>query len=476
MTFQAQLVMLLWLPIVLYLFKKFPPRKAVIVSFLGGLLFLPQKAGFNLPLIPDYEGMVATCYGIFIAILLFDSQIFSQFKIHWIDIPIILFGISPLFSSLSNFSDIDITFAFYDGINLSITQIVKWGMPYFLGRLYLNNLSGLKELAICIVKAGLLYVPLCLYEIRMSPQLHRMIYGYFPHTFAQTMRLDGWRPQVFMQHGLMLGLFMMTTTLVAIWLWQGKVIKEIWRIPIFWVVVILFVTFVLIKSTGAYVLMFAGLIIMICAKFLRLNLPLILLMISIVTYLTVASTGNFNGDQLVSLTTNITGSERAESLKFRFDNEELLGERARERILFGWGGWGRNRVYTENRAGELESISVTDSLWIITFGVNGLFGLITLITSLLLPVFYFAVIGYPAKTWFYPQVASAAVLGISLTLFVVDCLLNAMFNPIFPLISGALSGLVITQPTTQNISRKIYSKKRINQTSIDNLPVSRKNS
>jgi hypothetical protein len=232
----------------------------------------------------------------------------------------------------------------------------------------------------------------------------------------------------------------------------------------------------LIKSTGAYVLMFAGLIIMICAKFLRLNLPLILLMISIVTYLTVASTGNFNGDQLVSLTTNITGSQRAESLKFRFDNEELLGERARERILFGWGGWGRNRIYTENRAGELESISVTDSLWIITFGVNGLFGLITLITSLLLPVFYFAAISYPAKTWFHPQVASAAVLGISLTLFVVDCLLNAMFNPIFPLISGALSGLVITQPTTQNISRKIYPKKRINQTSMENLPVSRKNS
>jgi hypothetical protein len=446
---QAQLVMLLWLPIILYLFKKFPPTKAVIISFLGGLLFLPQKAGFKLPLIPDYEGMNATCYGIFIAILIFDSQIFSKFKPHWIDLPIILFGFSPLFSSLSNFSEFSIILAFYDGINASFSQLTQWALPYFLGRLYLNNFSGLKELAINIVKAGLLYVPFCLYEIRMSPQLHRMVYGYFPHSFAQTIRYDGWRPQVFMQHGLMLGLFMMTATFVAIWLWQGKVIKEIWGIPIIWVIAILFVTFILVKSTGAYILMIVGLTIMFFAKFLRLNLPLIFLMISIITYLTIASSGNFNGEQLVSLTTNLISSERAQSLEFRFENEQLLGERARERILFGWAGWGRNRVFEQNWSGEIGDISVTDSLWIIVFGINGLFGLITLITSLLLPVFYFAVIRYPAKTWFYPQVASPAVLAICVTLFVVDCLVNAMFNPIFPLIGGGLSGLVINASSIQ---------------------------
>ncbi|WP_330202902.1 O-antigen ligase domain-containing protein [Cyanobacterium sp. Dongsha4] len=461
---QAQLAMILWLPIVLYLFNKFPPRKAVIVSFLGGLLFLPQKAGFALPLIPDYEGMVATCYGIFIGIMIYDSEVFKRFELKWIDYPMILFGIAPLFSSLTN------SLGLYDGINSSITQTVQWGMPYFLGRLYLNNLSVLKELAISIVKAGLVYAPLCLYESRFSPQLHSKVYGYFPHSFAQTMRFGGWRPQVFMQHGLMVGLFMMMTALVAIWLWQGRVVTKIWRIPIQWVVVILFVTVILNKSTGAYVLMAIGLIILFSAKWFRLSLPLIFVLLGITAYLLLASTGNLHTENIIDFLHQFFPEDRIQSLEFRFDNEELLGEKARERILFGWGGWGRNRVYAENWAGEIENISVTDSLWIIVFGINGLFGLITLTMSLLLPVVYL-IIRYPVNTWLSPKVSSAIVLGVCLTLFVFDCLLNAMFNPIFPLISGGLSGLFIYSPqlSTRKNLRKIRVKrgKQIIPTPID---------
>ncbi len=132
-------------------------------------------------------------------------------------------------------------------------------------------------------------------------------------------------------------------------------------------------------------------------------------------------------------------------MEFRFDNEEILGEKARERILFGWGGWGRNRVYGENWLGEIVDISVTDSLWIIIFGINGLFGLITLTMSLLSPVVY-VIIRYPVSTWLTPKISSAIVLGVCLTLFVFDSLLNAMFNPVFPLISGGLSGLFVYSP------------------------------
>jgi hypothetical protein len=439
MTPQAQLAMLLWLPLTLYLFTRYSSQKAIILSFVGGLLFLPQRAGFKLPLIPDYAGMVATCYGIVIGTLIYDSEKFKQFKWSWIDIPMILWCTSPMLSSLTN------DLGPYDGLNACLEQSAVWGLPYFLGRLYLNNLSGLRELAIVMLKGGLIYVPLCLYEIRMSPQIHNMVYGYFAHEsgIQQSIRLGGYRPNVFMSHGLVLAMFMTTVTLIAIWLWQSKTIKEVWGQPIIAWVAILVVTFVLLKSSGAYGYLIYGLVILFVAKWTRLNFPLIVLMVLCVYYLYLGVIGSFSGAEVSDWLAKNYSAERAQSLQFRFENEELLRAKALERPLFGWGGWGRNRVYDYDWKGELVDISVTDSYWIIVFGVNGIYGLVTFTLTLLNPVFIFAVFRYPAKTWLHPKVGPAAALSVSLVLFFLDSLLNVGFNPTFPLICGGLSGLVV---------------------------------
>ena len=103
-----------------------------------------------------------------------------------------------------------------------LNQTVTWGIPYFLGRIYFNDLQGLRELSVAIFIGGLIYVPFCLYEIRFSPQLHRLLYGYHQHDFSQTFRFGGYRPMVFMQHGLMVGMWMGMATLAGIWLaWTG---------------------------------------------------------------------------------------------------------------------------------------------------------------------------------------------------------------------------------------------------------------
>jgi len=333
----------------------------------------------------------------------------------------------------------------YDGLNACLEQSAVWGLPYFLGRLYLNNLSGLRELAIVMLKGGLIYVPLCLYEIRMSPQIHNMVYGYFPHEsgIQQSIRLGGYRPNVFMSHGLVLAMFMATVTLIAIWLWQSKTIKEVWGQPIIAWVAILVVTFVLLKSSGAYGYLIYGLVILFVAKWTRLNFPLILLMVLCVYYLYLGVIGSFSGAEVSDWLAKNYSAERAQSLQFRFENEELLRAKALERPLFGWGGWGRNRVYDYDWKGELVDISVTDSYWIIVFGVNGIYGLVTFTLALLNPVFIFAVFRYPAKTWLHPKVGPAAALSVSLVLFFLDSLLNVGFNPTFPLICGGLSGLVV---------------------------------
>jgi hypothetical protein len=438
MTPQAQLAMIAWFVIIFYIFKRYPPRTAVIVSFLGGLLFLPQRAGFSLPLIPDYQGMVAICYGIVINLFLRDSKRLKQLRITWLDLPMLIWCICPFFSSITN--DLGI----YDGLNESMTQIVIWGFPYILGKLYLNNLASLTVLTENIVKAGLIYVPLCIWEGLMGPNLHLIVYGYYAHPsgITQAIRYGGYRPVVFMQHGLMVGMWMMTVALVTMWLWQSKTIKKVWGYSVGILVPILIFTVIWVRSTGAYIYFVLCIIILVTAKFLKNSLPLLILIVIIFTFIHINVTGNFQGDGILqSLREMGLSEDRIQSLQFRWENEVILGEKARERLWFGWGGWNRNRVYEENWLGEWVDVSVTDSLWIIAFGIRGVVGLYSITTALLLPPLLFT-FKYPPKIWFHPQVAPAAVLSVCVCLYMLDSVFNSMYNPIFLLISGGLTELV----------------------------------
>ena len=221
MSFQAQLFVFSWIPISLLLFYFFPPRKAILLSFVGGWLFLPLQAGIKLPLIPDFFKPTIISYGVLLGILIFDFPRLISFRLKWIDLPMLIWCLCPIISYYSN------GLAFYDGFNIALSNVGNWGVPYFVGRLYLSNLSSLKALAETIVKGGLIYIPLCLFEIRLSPLLHKYIYGYAAGSrFINELRVgSGFRPKVFQQHGLSVGLWMMAATIIAIWLWQSKTLK-----------------------------------------------------------------------------------------------------------------------------------------------------------------------------------------------------------------------------------------------------------
>ncbi|MGL5131336.1 MAG: O-antigen ligase domain-containing protein, partial [Planktothrix sp.] len=189
MTPQAQLVLLLLLPLVLYLFKQFPPSRAVVISFIIAWLFLPQRTAFVFPGLPDYDRSTVTCYSIMLATYLYSPQTFKTFKFGWLDIPMSIWCICPLISSILN------NLGPYDGFSAVLNQIVQYGIPYFLGRLYLNDLKGLHELAMGIFIGGIVYAPLCILESLISPQLHRMVYGFHGNDqFNQSYRLGGYRP------------------------------------------------------------------------------------------------------------------------------------------------------------------------------------------------------------------------------------------------------------------------------------------
>lgn len=428
------LVMFLWIPAVIYLFSRFPARKAVVISFIVAWLYLPQAA-LDLPGLPDYTKISATCYGILLATFIYDAGRLASFRLGWIDIPMMVWCAAPFFSSLAN------DLGSYDGFSAMLTQVVFWGIPYFLGRIYINNLEGFRLLATGIFMGGLSYVPLCLFENRFSPQLHRIVYGDLAFAdFSQAVRLGGYRPTVFLQHGLAVGAFMMVATLAGVWLWQTRVIKRLWNIPMKWLVASLFIALVLIKSSGAYTLFATGLGIMFVARRFKTALPVFMLVMAIGAYLYIsAGTENYFADQLVGVLSEIFPAERIESLVFRFDNEELLVDKAHERPWFGWGGYGRALVPVNDYGG----ITVQDSLWVIAFGNHGVVGLVSLYIGMLLPVLSLFWSRYPARLWFKPEVAPTAVMAIGVLLYMVDCILNALSNPLYIFAAGGIAGMVL---------------------------------
>ncbi|ERN42130.1 hypothetical protein KR51_00012200 [Rubidibacter lacunae KORDI 51-2] len=457
MGFLVPLALFCWIPVVLYLFTRLPLQRAVVFSFVAAWLFLPV-AGYRIAGLPDLTKTGVTVCGVFLAMLLFDTQRLSRFSPSWLDAPMLLWCICPLLSSVNN------GLGLYDGMTSSLTQTVTWGLPYFLGRLYLGNLYGLYQLALGICVGGILYVPLCLYEARMSPQLHGMLYGFHQHSFAHTMRYGGWRPVVFMQHGLEVGLWMMAATFIGFWLWRSGVLTKIYNIDMSWLVASLVLTTILVKSTGAYALLALGLLLMWSGKRMQTSLPILLVSTGICFYLvtnTVVDAPGYQNQIVTSLNSIGVSEARVGSIEFRFDNEKLLADKARQRLLFGWGGWGRSRVY--DKFGR--NVSTTDSLWIIAFGESGLVGLASLTATMLLPPLLYFSLRYRKKAWERPEFAPASAVALILVLYTIDCLLNAMVNPIFILANGALAGLVLQGPQLPIAPRSPKGQRQLPATS-----------
>jgi hypothetical protein len=425
----AHLALIGWVPLVMVLFTMLPWRRAVIASFILGWLFLPVM-GYPIQGLPEYDKMLATSCGAFLGLLVFNrGRALLAFRPHWLDLPMLVWCFAPLASSISNGLGV------YDGLSQSLDHIIPWGLPYLIARVTLTRLIDLRDLAIGIVMGALLYVPLCLYEVRMSPQLHHIFYGFYQHSFVQTMRMGGWRPMVFMDHGLMVSMFMSMATLIAIWLWHTKTVPRLGGIPIGWIAIILLITAVLCKSAAAMGLLALGLITLAAVRLIHSPVPLIVLVAMPPGYLVGRSTGLISKELLVPAAGVIAGEPRAQSLAFRLEEEAPLYERAMQRPIFGWGGWNRSRKTGGQGSGAMQ---VTDSLWIVALGQNGLVGLTAVVAVLLLtPVLAFYWI--PIQQMTRGPGALVLVLALVCVLYMIDCLLNAMINPIYVLGLGGIA-------------------------------------
>jgi hypothetical protein len=373
--------------------------------------------------------------------LLFEPRRITSFRPHWLDAMMAVFCLAPIPSSVSN------ELGLWDGCSNVLRNSLAWGLPYLFGRMYFDTFDKVRTLAKAIFIGGLVYIPFCLVEMRMSPQFYSWVYGFRPRVATiHARRYGGWRPTVFLETGLELGMWMTAASLLGFALWYSGALRKLWGMGTSGLLLLLLATTFLCKSTGSALLLIGGVGIFLVMRWLRNPWPVLLIVVTPLLYIPVRGSGLNDGSEILAVVETVFGSQRSQSLGFRFYNEDLLAARAWESPWVGWGGWSRERVLDEYG----EDQTVLDGMWIGTFGKYGLLGLISFYAAFLIAP-TMACFRFARPRWRAEDVGPLLAICLLLTLYMVDCLLNAMNNALYPLCLGAVT-TVLLQPTRKLIA------------------------
>ena len=303
MIYLVPIALLGWIPVSLALFLVFPPQRAVVAGIVGAWLLLPP-ASIPLSGLPDYDKAMAASVGILLGTLIFQPNRLLGFRLRWFDVPMLCWCLCPMVSSLEN------GLGLYDGFSAMLAVCVRWGFLYLIGRLYLGDLDGVRELTVGISIGGFAYILPTLFEIRMSPMLRGLVYGM---TGWGGQRFGGYRPYVFLTNGLEHGFWMTVASLTSIWLWKCGVLRRVGPFPVGSVLLpVLLITTVLCRSSAAVILLLSGwLILWICTRFNSKALCYVLLLVA-PTYYTLRIPNVWSGQNLVAfIRTNLNAERRS---------------------------------------------------------------------------------------------------------------------------------------------------------------------
>lgn len=431
--------------VVFWLFANRSPAMAVTASILGAYLLLPRNYSIELPAVPSLnKDSIPALAAALAAMMLIQGP-----RLQALAPSMVLPGLWPRSRVIRILFIIMLVGA--AATVLTNGDILRYGpqalpalrpydaasalgytffalLPFLLARKYLAHPEAQRTLLVGLVVAGLLYSLPALYEVRMSPQLSRNIYGYFPHDWVQHIRGGGFRPVVFLSHGLWLAIFFCASFLAAMALWRSSSGKNRmrWLAASAW----LFMTLILSKGIGALGI---GLLLGAMILFLPIRLQVIgaaVLAAALLTYPMLRGAGLVPTDAALTLAEAVD-PDRAASLRYRFDNEDILLDKANQRPAFGWGGWGRNRVFNDDGI----DISVTDGYWVLAIGTRGWIGYLSEFGLLLVPMIF---LGLRWKT--LALTPATAGLSLALTANMIDLIPNATLTPVTWLLAGALAG------------------------------------
>ena len=450
-----------WPLVVLALARKLTPPLAFILAILAGFLLLPPTITYDLPLLPALTKDSIPALSVLLLLALFrpglggagERPLLPQSRFIWMAtiglaagaLATVVTNGDPLFYGPTVLPGMRL----YDGLSQVLSAIILL-LPMLLARKFLATPETHVLLLKALCVAGLSYSLLALVEVRMSPQLNQWIYGFFPHSFIQHYRSGGWRPIVFLNHGLVVSLFFCLATLAAAGLSRldGKR-RSNFLAATAW----LLLTLVLTKSLGALVI---ALLLLPAVLFLGVRSQLIVacsVAIMVLSYPVARSSGFIPIERILQEAGKVDPA-RADSLLTRVRNEDMMLDKALDRPWFGWGAWGRSRVFDSATGAD---VTISDGYWIIVLGVGGW-------TRYL---FEFGLLCIPLILMFlrcrqYDIGMESAILSLILAANLIDLIPNSGLTPLTWIIAGALWGRlelgrieVATESERDTVSKRV---------------------
>lgn len=383
----AYLVLALWPFVLLGFFRALPPGRAFIWSVFSSYLILPPApTAFDFPLMPALDRTTIPNIMAIILVLTMTDQKIQWLPRHWIGkILVFVFLFSPVFTVLTNPEPVVFAMEALRGLYaqdifamvvMQAILLVNFTLAYNL----LTTKEDLRDLLLAFVFAGIVYAFPMLLEVRLSPQINTWVYGYFQHMFDQMMRGDGFRPIVFLNHGIWAAMLAFMSLSAALILWKQETGPN--RMPLLIAIGFLALTLVLAKTLSmlVYASLFAAVLLL---TSWRLQIKVALVLVCLTVSYPIAKGLNLVPEERILQAAHSVSADRAQSLQFRFEQEGDLLERAQEKPLFGWGIWGRNQLH-DPVTGRITSVS--DGRWVITLGIMGWIGFLAEFGLLLMPI------------------------------------------------------------------------------------------
>ncbi len=429
-------MLLIWPLVMVVLFRKLSADRALVWSFLGAFMLLPPEVYIDLPLVPTLNKYtLPSLAALVLCMTMTDHKIrlFPESRI--ISLLMVAYVLSPLVTIMTNREPLFYAHVFLPGLTIydAISEILKHAItiiPFILGFNIISTQAARRNFLTIFMIAGLIYSIPILLEVRLSPQINNWIYGYFPGLFGQQIRFGGYRPTVFMGHGLVVAYFILMSVLSTAVLVAGSQGEQ--RGRYFGVLLYLLVILILCKTVAAILFAFIFVPIILFFGPRMKGWAVLACSVLVLAYPVLRAADAVPVDRMLEYASLIQ-AERAQSLAFRFDNEKELLDHAAQKSLAGWGYWNRNRYFDPDTG---RNLYVPDGYWIVVLGTLGWIGYICIFGLLTVPLIRMWRLRNRGIEPDDPDIVYG--IGLMLAINLVDLIPNSAINYVTWLLAGLL--------------------------------------